>query len=29
MKTLWKALYWTLALAWLVLLASGAVDRGW
>jgi len=29
MKALWKALYWILALAWLVLLASGALDRGW
>jgi len=26
MKTLWKALYW---IAWLVLIASGALDRGW
>jgi hypothetical protein len=29
MKALWKALYWILALAWLVLLASGVLDRGW
>jgi hypothetical protein len=29
MKALWKALYWILALVWLVLLASGALDRGW
>jgi len=26
MKPLWKALYW---IAWLVWLASGALDRGW
>jgi len=26
MKAMWKALYW---IAWLVLLASGAFDRGW
>ena len=29
MKALWKALYWILALAWLGLLASGVLDRGW
>jgi hypothetical protein len=29
MKALWMALYWILALVWLVLLASGAIDGGW
>jgi hypothetical protein len=29
MKALWMALYWILAIAWLVLIASGLLDRGW
>jgi hypothetical protein len=29
MKALWMALYWILSIVGLVLLASGALDRGW